>query len=311
MNCPTPAPVPPTIGRVRFDVVKSLWLWALLLPGAWGAATCLDLRLTAVSLILTGLCLCLGHSVGLHRGIIHRTYRTSRLMRGCLAWLFVQSGLGGPLTWAKLHAVRDHWQNQADCPPYFAYRHELLRDFWWNLHCRFEPADDQALARLPADVLRDPWLRFLEATWPLHVAGAALLLGWWGGPAAIAVCACARCAAAILGHWFVGYAAHAWGEARYHVHGACESGTNHWLLGVASFGEGFHNNHHAFPGSARIGLRWWEFDLGWWAVRALRCAGLISNVQAGAGPETMAGRGVEIIGTPRDVLTHHHIGHRT
>jgi hypothetical protein len=167
--------VPPEIGRVRFDAGKTIWLWGMAIPGLAGIRFATPATL-AVSLALTFVTLCIGHSVGLHRGIIHRTYQSHPAVRGALAYLFVLSGLGGPLSWARLHAVRDLWQNRADCPPYFAYRHSAARDFVGNLHLRFEPADDRADARLPPDVLRDPWLRFLERTWPLHVLALALAI---------------------------------------------------------------------------------------------------------------------------------------
>lgn len=271
--------VPEEIGRVRLDPVRALWLWGLAVPGLVVGIPAMTPTTTALALVLTLLTLCLGHSVGLHRGIIHRAYETGPVVRGFLAWLFVLSGLGGPLSWAKLHAVRDYWQNRADCPRYFAYNHGLLRDFGWNLHCRFEAADDRALARLPDDVLRDRWLRFLEATWPLHVLALAIGITLTLGPGAAAVCVCARGAAGIAGHWFVGYAAHAWGEQPHQVPGAAESGTNLRLLGVLSFGEGFHNNHHAFPRSARMGLGRGQFDLGWMSLRGLRALGLVRELR--------------------------------
>jgi stearoyl-CoA desaturase (delta-9 desaturase) len=272
--------VPGAVGRVRFDPVRSLWLWTVGLSGAAAGLPALDGRLLGVSLGLTFLTLCLGHSVGLHRGIIHRSYEAHPAVRGALAWLFVLSGLGGPLSWARLHAVRDYWQNREGCPPYFAYDHGLLRDFFWNLHTRFEPADDRALARLPAGLLEDRWLRFLERTWPLHVLALAAGIGAWLGPGGLAVCVCLRTAGGLLGHWFVGYAAHVWGERRYRIAGARESGTNLGLLGIASFGEGFHNNHHAFPWSARMGLGRGQLDLGWLSLRALEAAGLVRSLRA-------------------------------
>lgn len=276
--------VPPEIGVVRFDAAKSAWLWTMLLAGAVFGVPSVTPRLAAISVALAVATLCLGHSAGLHRGIIHRSYETHPVVRGALAYLFVLSGLGGPLSWARLHAVRDHWQNQRDCPRYFAYRHSIARDFWWNLHLTFEPADARADARLPRDVLTDPWLRFLERTWRLHVLAFAAVVWVALGPAGVAVCVCARTAVSILGHWFVGYAAHTWGERRFEVPGASESGRNVWLLGVLSFGEGFHNNHHAFPGSARMGIRRTELDLGWLAIRGLEWAGLVRDLRTWTAP---------------------------
>jgi fatty-acid desaturase len=272
--------VPPEIGRIRFDAGKTIWLWGMAIPGLAVGIPASTPTTLILSLALAFLTLCVGHSVGLHRGIIHRTYEAHPVVRGVLAYVSVLSGLGGPISWARLHAVRDLWQSRSDCPRYFAYDHSLARDFIWNLHLRFEPADDRADARLPPDVLRDPWLRFLERTWPLHVLALALVVCLALGPGGVAVCVCARTAASLAGHWFVGYAAHAWGARRHVVPGAKESGTNVWLLGVLSFGEGFHNNHHAFPRSARMGMRAVELDLGWMVIRGLERLGLVHGVAA-------------------------------
>lgn len=284
---PDGALVPPEVGRVRFDLGKTLWLWSMLVPGLVVGIPRATPAMLAGSAALTVVTVCLGHSVGLHRGVIHRTYRAGPVVRGALAYLMVLTGLGGPLAWARIHAVRDYWQNRADCPRYFGYRHSLARDFVWNLHLRFEPIDARAETRLPPGIFDDRWLRFLERTWPLHNLALALVVLVVLGPVGVAACVCARVAVTITGHWFVGYAAHAWGERRYTIEGATESGTNLWLLGVLSFGEGFHNNHHAFPGSARMGLRGHELDLGWLAIRGLARLRLIREVQtAGQQPQS-------------------------
>ena len=292
--------MPPEIGRVRFDAGKTIWLWGMAVPGLVAGIPALTSTTLVVSLAVAFVTLCVGHSVGLHRGVIHRTFQAHAAVRGVLVYLFVLGGLGGPVSWARLHAVRDYWQNRADCPRYFAYGHSIARDFVWNLHLRFEPADDRADARLLPDILRDPWLRFLERTWPAHVAALALVILVGFGPGAVAVCVCARTAAGIVGHWFVGYAAHAWGERRFVVPGAKESGTNVWLLGVLSFGEGFHNNHHAFPRSARMGMRRRELDLGWavvWGLERLRLVRDVAAWHRAAAPTAAGSQGIGGLGS--------------
>jgi stearoyl-CoA desaturase (delta-9 desaturase) len=268
----------PAIGRVRFDAAKTAWLWTMIATGAIGVMVATPVSI-AVAAALHLLTLCVGHSVGLHRGIIHRAYRAGPVARGVLAQLGVLTGLGGPLTWARLHAVRDYWQNQPACPAYFGYRHSLPRDFVWYLHCRFEPADRRAEGRLPPDLLTDRWLIFLERTWPLHVLALALATTATLGPAAAATIVGTRTALAFLGHWFIGYASHRWGTQRFAIEDAAESGTNVWLLGVLSFGEGFHNNHHRYPAAARMGRRWWELDLGYGVICALAALGVVRDVQ--------------------------------
>jgi fatty-acid desaturase len=244
--------VPPHVGRVEFSWSKAAWLWGHLAATAVFLPAAIDASLCAWALGFTYLTLCAGHSVGLHRGLIHRTYRTSRAVQRSLLALFVFTGLGGPLAWIRLHFVRDHWQRQGDCPPYFAYRHGIARDFGWNLHGRFEP-DSWDRYGIDEAILRDGFLAFLDRTWwAWNLASYALLHALAGFDAAI-VCGVARVSGGIVGHWFIGY----------------------WI----SFGEGFHNNHHALPDSARMGIEPWEFDLGWVTIRALERLHLVHDVK--------------------------------
>src|SRR5262249_4463637 len=158
-----------------------------------------------------------------------------------LAYLFVHTGIGGPLSWIRLHYVRDYYQNAAECPRYFGYTQSTLRDYFWNLHLRFVPRD-WALYQVPESDLADPWLRFLERTWWLHVLGLAVALyATFGLEAALALVPL-RVSVSVLGHWYIGYRAHKHGGVRYELDGSPEIGRNLPLLGVLSFGEGFHNN---------------------------------------------------------------------
>ncbi|OON68463.1 fatty acid desaturase [Hymenobacter sp. CRA2] len=258
---------------------KVCWLYLMLVPAVLWAPAAVSLPRAVASVLLTFLTVGVGHSIGLHRGLIHRAYRCAPRTRRVLAYLAVQAGMGGPLSWVRVHFYRDYWQNQPDCPRYFAYRHSALRDYFWNLHLSVHPADD-ARYELPPDVLHDPWLRWLERTWQWHVLGGIGLLALVFGPETAVVCGCARISVAILGHWFVNYVSHSYGYVRYRIERATESGYNNWLLGLLSFGEGLHNNHHAHPQSAKLSAAWYEVDLGWPAVRALQWLGLIWDVQA-------------------------------
>src|SRR5262249_15396810 len=108
----------------------------------------------------------------------------------------------------------------------------------------------------------------------------AFIIGLIFGPGVAAITCGLRVAGGILGHWFVGYVSHKIGYVRYGIHGASAEGRNVFFLGVFSFGEGFHNNHHAYPGSARMGVKWYELDAGWFVVRALEVLGVFRDVQA-------------------------------
>lgn len=86
---------------------------------------------------------------------------------------------------------------------------------------------------------------------------------------------CARITACVLGHWLIGWFAHNQGEMHHEVRGAAVQGRNVRWTSLLAMGEGWHNNHHAFPGSARLGLARGEWDPGWWVLCLLRRAGLV------------------------------------
>ena len=271
--------VPDEIGAVRFAPWKSLWLWLNIAGGIAALVLGPELPAIAGAILLTFLTLCVGHSVGLHRGLIHETYRTSRRLRLGFVSLFVLTGLGSPLGWIRLHRLRDYWQNRADCPPYFGYDQSVIRDFWWNLHLRFEPSSLDRYALKPEDE-DDPFLRNLDRSWWIWNLASFALFAVLFRFEVMLVLGPARVAGGILGHWFIGYWTHRHGEARFGIPGVAEQGTNSLLLGWISFGEGFHNNHHALPRSARMGITSVEFDLGWLVILALERCGLIRQVRS-------------------------------
>jgi fatty-acid desaturase len=269
----------PHVGRLKLGWAKVAWLYLVLGSAALLVLFPPSLSATAVALAMSVVTLCAGHSVGLHRGVIHKSYRCSGWLRGLLSYLFVHTGIGGPIGWIRLHYVRDYHQNQPTCPRYFAYDHSLLCDYFYNLHLRFIPRD-AALYGVPEADERDRWLLFLEQTWPAHVIALGVALWLTLGPSVAIVCVPARIAVSVLGHWFVGFAAHRTGDVRYELDGSAEIGRNLPLLGVLSFGEGFHNNHHARPGSARMGEARYELDLGWYLLLALERLRLVHDLQA-------------------------------
>ncbi len=266
------------VGKVHISWKKCLWLYGMILP-IWcidfSLITWKDIALNTFLLILT---VGIGHSVGLHRGIIHNAYKTSKKFRKLSLYLFVLTGLGNPLTWLKQHYYRDYWQNRRDCPRYFQYKHSLLMDFWWNLHLTFIPNDSKRY-RIPHKDLKDPTLLWLSKTWFLYYIGFMIILYFTVGLNSMLIATCLRSSIIILGHWYIGYASHKYGYSKYTIQDADESGFNDVLLGLISFGEGFHNNHHAHPTSAKFSLTWYEIDFGWTLILLLQKLNIINGVK--------------------------------
>jgi len=113
----------------------------------------------------------------------------------------------------------------------------------------------------------------------LHVLPNVLVglgLFAWGGWPSLIFGVFVRLVVVLHATWLVNSAAHIWG---YRTYDTPEGSRNLWWVGLLAWGEGWHNNHHAFPRSARHGLKRFELDLNWWAICALRAVGLVRDVQ--------------------------------
>lgn len=105
----------------------------------------------------------------------------------------------------------------------------------------------------------------------------AILFYAWGGWAFVFWGVCARVTAGVVGHWLIGYLAHNHGPMNYQIRGAAVQGRNVRWMSLLTMGECWHNNHHAFPGSARLGLASTEWDPGWWVLQLFARVGLVWN----------------------------------
>ena len=224
----------------------------------------------------TAVVLLLGHSLGNHRKLIHNSYACPKWLEYLLVYLGTLVGLAGPLGLLRQHELRDFAQRHARCHDYLRHGAGALTDAWWQLHCDLELANPPAIA-IEADIANDRFYRFLERSWMLQQAPVALLFYAWGGWGFVFWGVCARVCAGVLGHWMIGYLAHNHGALRLEVRGAAVQGRNIRFTSLLTMGECWHNNHHAYPGSARLGLAAGEWDPGWWTLRLLARAGLAWN----------------------------------
>lgn len=265
-------------GKVYFNHFKTLWLYIMVIASTGINFKTLTWHAYLLSALLTLISVGIGHSVGLHRGIIHKSYTPKKWFRNFSIFCAVLTGLGNPINWLKQHYYRDYWQNRKDCPRYFRYQHSLITDYWWNLHLSFKP-NNSKIYNIPKADLDDPALLFFNNTWHLTYIGVFLLIVYFFNWNTALFAMCLRTVIITLGHWFIGYASHTHGYASHKIKNADESGYNNLLLGYLSFGEGFHNNHHTYPTSAKFSSAWYEIDLGWVMVCLLQKFGVITDVK--------------------------------
>lgn len=265
-------------GAVRYAPLPSLWLAVMLAGALAGAIFAFSWSGLAIFLISTAIVLLFGHSLGSHRKLIHDSYRCPRWLEYALVYLGVLVGLSGPLSLLRQHELRDYAQRLPDCHAYLRHGGGFWRDAWWQLHCRLELVQPPHIAIEPR-IAHNRLYRFLEATWMLQQLPWAIVLFLWGGWGYVCWGVCARVSAGVLGHWLVGYFAHNHGQRHFHVDGAAVQGHNIRLTSLLTMGECWHNNHHAYPGSARLGLLPGEWDPGWWVLLLWRRMGLVSDLR--------------------------------
>jgi stearoyl-CoA desaturase (delta-9 desaturase) len=278
----------PVEGAIRWAPGKSLWLFGMtavaLIAGpltvTWGAF--------ALFIVASGVTLCLGHSVGMHRKLIHGSFDCPLWLERIFVYLGTLVGMAGPIGMIRLHDHRDWAQRQPACHRYSRHDAGFWRDGWWQLHCRLalkHPPEFRLEPRLAAD----RFYAVVERTWMAQQLPWAIVFYAIGGWPWVVWGICVRVAVCVTGHWLIGHFAHRKGQQTWVVDGASAQGFNVPLAGFISMGEAFHNNHHAWPSSARLGLLPGQPDLGWLLIRALAALGLASNINTPANLPERAG----------------------
>jgi sn-1 stearoyl-lipid 9-desaturase len=217
----------------------------------------------------------IGVTLGYHRLITHRSLRVPRLCEYVIATLGTLALQGAPIEWVATHRAH-HANSDRDGDPHDVHRGLPWAHMEWLYRANAARLGPEERRRYAPDLVDDPYYRALEVmSIPLQVILGLVLLavgGWswvvWG--VFVRLVFTYHCT------WFVNSAAHATGYRSFRTG---DRSTNCWWVALLSFGEGWHNNHHAFPFSARHGLRWFEFDMTWLLIRVLRAVRLARNVR--------------------------------
>ncbi|MBI3940952.1 MAG: fatty acid desaturase [Acidobacteria bacterium] len=217
----------------------------------------------------------LGIGMGYHRLLTHRGYSVPKFIEYFLTLCGTLALEGGPINWVATHRIHHACSDREGDP------HSPRDGRWWShvgwiLVGRAMNHDPEVLERWAPELMNDR-IHFLinRYYWaPLTVFGLALLAlgGWqlmlWG--------VFLRVTFGLHSTWLVNSATHIWGKRRFDTR---DDSRNNWWVALLAFGEGWHNNHHAHPASARHGLAWYEIDVNWWCIRALQILRLARSVK--------------------------------
>ncbi|WP_052025204.1 acyl-CoA desaturase [Asticcacaulis sp. AC466] len=268
----------PVSGTVVYAPVKSLFLLTMYGATIYGFVRYLRIDAVLLFTVKTMVVLLLGHSVGMHRRLIHKSFECPLWLERTLVYFGVLVGLGGPFAMIRTHDFRDWAQRQGRCHDYFAHRRTPVIDAVWQMHCDLRLAKPPRLTIEP-EVANDAFYRFIDRHWIAVHLPWALAFYFIGGWAWVIWGVCTQIATTVTGHWLIGYFAHQAHDDNWQVTGAGVQGRNVPLVGWLTMGEGWHNNHHAFPGSARMGLYTGQSDPGYRFIKMLEAMGLAWKVR--------------------------------
>lgn len=260
--------------------VIAIWMLAMHVGGVW-AFWHFSWSALAITVALHFVTCCLGVTLGYHRLLTHGSLQVPLWLKYFVSVCGMMSAEGSPMRWVAVHRKHHAFSDEEEDP------HSPNLGFWWSHMIWFFPyeseADNEAVCqRWAPDLYKDWVFRLFDKTFilvsvalgvGLYFAGEAvggLGMSWllWG--------LCLRMVLAYHSTWFVNSATHMWGYRNYQT---TDRSRNLWWVAVLSYGEGWHNNHHAHQRLAVHGHKWWEFDVTWNVIRLLRAVGLATKVQ--------------------------------
>jgi stearoyl-CoA desaturase (delta-9 desaturase) len=212
--------------------------------------------------------------MGYHRLHTHRSYKVPVALEYFFAVCGTLALEGGPIFWAATHRLHHQRSDQPGDP------HSPRDGAWWS-HMGWiifgDHSDNRMVSRYAPDLAKIRFYVWLNQFHWLPITVLTVLLLVLGGVSLVLWAIAFR---VVLGHhatWLVNSATHMWGTRRFATR---DDSRNTWWVALITFGEGWHNNHHAHPTSARHGLAWYEFDQSWIQIRILKFLGLAKSIRA-------------------------------
>ncbi|HWB99445.1 MAG TPA: fatty acid desaturase [Bryobacteraceae bacterium] len=248
---------------------------ALLHLGAVAALFMFEWRAVAVAVFLYWLATGLGISMGYHRLHTHRSYKVPRWLEYFFAVCGAMTLEGGPIFWVATHRIHHQKSDQPGDP------HSPRDGAWWA-HCGWillgeaKHNNTRLMSKYAPDLGRVPFYVWLNNYHWVPLVLLSVLLFALGGLPMLLWGNCVRVVAGLHATWLVNSATHMWGSRRFNTR---DDSRNNWWVALLTFGEGWHNNHHAHPTSARHGLAWYEVDHSWILVNILKFFGLAKGIQ--------------------------------
>lgn len=230
----------------------------------------------AVLLILNWVVGGLGVGLGWHRLLTHRSFAVPRWLEYFLTILGTMSIQDSPAKWVATHRIH-HRYTETERDPHSTQSGFFWAQVGWVLCGIAQDHDRETLQKYAPDLLKDRGHRLISRFYYVPIVVFAVLLFLAGGWPMVVWGVFARVVIGWHTTWFVNSLSHMFGRR---PHATNDTSTNNWFVAILTFGEGWHNNHHAFPASARHGTEWHQFDLNWITIRLLERVGWVTAVKS-------------------------------
>lgn len=216
-----------------------------------------------------------GICMGFHRLLTHRSFTVSKPVEYLITTFGMLTSEGGAISWVAMHRLHHQLSDREGQD-----LHTPKDGFWWShwgwIFCDLGMDRREMERKYAPELVAD---RFQNVMNRIHVL-PNILVGIacyaWGGWPLVIWGTFLRIVVGVHATWLVNSAAHTFG---YRTYDTPEGSKNCWWVGLVAWGEGWHNNHHAFQRSARHGLEWWEFDATWMLIRALSAVGIARDIR--------------------------------
>ena len=228
-----------------------------------------------VFLVLSYLAESLGVGIGYHRLLTHRSFKAPKWLEYTLTTLGTLSIQNGAIDWVTTHRLH-HAHTETDHDPHSPRHGAFWAHVGWIFRGTAQQHDEATVKHYVPDLLKDKFHVFLSRYYYVPSIVLGLILMAAGGWTMVLWGIFLRTVFGWHSTWLVNSATHLWGTRRFETK---DDSTNNGLIAVLSFGEGWHNNHHAHPTSARHGLKWYEFDMNWLIIRLFKFLGWAKQVK--------------------------------
>jgi fatty-acid desaturase len=227
-----------------------------------------------------------GIGMGYHRLHTHRSYKVPTWMEYFFAICGTLTLEGGPIFWVATHRLH-HQKSDQSGDPHTPHDGGFWAHMGWIMFGESKHNNTESMQRYAPDLGRVPFYRWLNTYHYVPLVALGVIVLALGGWQMVTWAIFLRVVVGLHATWLVNSATHMWGGRRFHTK---DDSRNNWWVALLTFGEGWHNNHHARPTSARHGLAWYELDITWLQISLLKALGVAKNVKVAELPANEAER---------------------